>query len=143
MSATPMPFPGDDSVRDPGDAALHDLAARLRARADAESVAWADELVVTAARMAGERDTILRRTFESLSVNHDVNNALVGIFGNAQLLGMGPAGQIPGVADRLAVITREANRIKQAALRIAELKQGLLVDRPPAVGGPTAAAEGA
>ena len=142
MSATPIPFPGDDSARDPGDAALLDLAARLRARGDAASVSWADELAVTAARLAGERDTILKRTFESLSVNHDVNNALVGIFGNAQLLGMGPAGQIPGVADRLAVITREANRIKQAALRIAELKQGLLVDRPSAAT-PPAAAEGA
>ena len=67
-------------------------------------------------------------------MNHDVNNALVGIFGNAQLLGLGPAAQLPGVADRLAVITREANRIKQAALRISELKQGL-VTRPGASGG--------
>jgi nitrogen-specific signal transduction histidine kinase len=68
--------------------------------------------------------------FESLSVNHDVNNALVGIFGNAQLLGLGPAGALPGVTDRLAVITREAERIKQAALRISELKNGLVLVRP-------------
>ena len=126
----PLPHPDFDPVpRETGDAALLALAARLRARGDAESVECADELETLARRLGAERDAALTRVFESLSVNHDVNNALVGIFGNAQLLGLGPAGQIPGVADRLAVITREADRIKQAALRIAELKHGLLARR--------------
>ncbi len=131
----PLPHPEFDPVpREPGDPALLALAARLRARGDAESIACADELEAEARRLGAERDATLTRVFESLSVNHDVNNALVGIFGNAQLLGLGPAAQLPGVADRLAVITREANRIKQAALRISELKQGL-VTRPGASGG--------
>ena len=131
----PLPNPDFEPVpREPGDPALLALAERLRARGDAASVSLADELTAEARRLGGERDATLQRMFESLSVNHDVNNALVGIFGNAQLLGLGPAGQIPGVADRLAVITREANRIKQAALRIAELKQGL-VARPRDDGG--------
>ena len=136
MNPTPSPAPIDEPARDPGDAALLDLAARLRARGDADAMAWADEIALVAARLAGEHDALVQRIFESLSVNHDVNNALVGIFGNAQLLGLGPAAQLPGVADRLAVITREANRIKQAALRISELKSGLLVDglRPPGEG---------
>ena len=128
----PLPDPGfDPAPHETGDAALLALAARLRARGDAESVDCADELEAVARRLGAERDAALTRVFESLSVNHDVNNALVGIFGNAQLLGLGPAGQIPGVADRLAVITREANRIKQAAQRIAELKHGLLTGPDP------------
>ena len=132
-----LPFPHPDfdpAPREIGDPALLALAVRLRARGDAESVACADELEAEARRLGAERDATLTRMFESLSVNHDVNNALVGIFGNAQLLGLGPAAQLPGVADRLAVITREANRIKQAALRIAELKHGL-VTRTPGEGG--------
>lgn len=128
MNPTPSPSPIDEPARDPGDPALLELAARLRARGDADAMAWAEEIAAVAARLAGDHDALVRRIFESLSVNHDVNNALVGIFGNAQLLGLGPAAQLPGVADRLAVITREANRIKQAALRISELKSGLLVD---------------
>ncbi len=131
----PLPNPDFEPVpRETGDPALLALAERLRARGDAASVALADELAAEARRLGAERDVTLQRMFESLAVNHDVNNALVGIFGNAQLLGLGPAGQIPGVADRLAVITREANRIKQAALRIAELKEGLLA-RPLDDGG--------
>jgi len=126
----PLPNPDFEPVpRESADPALLALAERLRARGDDASVALADELTVEARRLGAERDATLQRMFESLSVNHDVNNALVGIFGNAQLLGLGPAAQIPGVADRLAVITREASRIKQAALRISELKQGLLT--PP------------
>ncbi len=131
----PLPNPDFEPVpRETGDPALLALAGRLRARGDAASISLADELTAEARRLGAERDATLQRMFESLAVNHDVNNALVGIFGNAQLLGLGPAGQIPGVADRLAVITREANRIKQAALRIAELKQGLLA-RPLDDGG--------
>ena len=130
MSHPAFQSPPDESAREPGDPVLLDFAARLRARGDAASVAGADELETAARRLAEEKDALERRIFESLAVNHDVNNALVGIFGNAQLLGLGPAVQLPGVADRLAVIIREANRIKQAALRIAELKQGLVVARP-------------
>ena len=130
MSQPATPFPTDGPAPAPGDPALLDLAARLRARGDAEARAWADELESAAFRLSGERDALLRRMFESLSVNHDVNNALVGIFGNAQLLGLGPAAALPGVSDRLAVIVREAERIKQAALRISELKSGLVIVRP-------------
>ena len=123
----------EEPRREPGDPALLELVARLRDRGDAES---ADALQARAEELAGEGDALKRRVFESLSVNHDVNNALVGIFGNAQLLGLGPAAKLPGVADRLAVILREAERIKQAALRISELKNGLVVPAaPPPAGG--------
>jgi signal transduction histidine kinase len=128
----PLPHPDfEPGPRETGDPALLALAASLRARGDAASIECADELEAQARRLGAERDATLTRVFEALSVNHDVNNALVGIFGNAQLLGLGPAAQLPGVADRLAVITREAGRIKQAALRIAELKQGLVARSDP------------
>jgi signal transduction histidine kinase len=75
-----------------------------------------------------EADLLRRRMIEALSINHDINNALVGVFGNAQLLALGPAGQMPGVKERLEVIQREAKRIKDAALRLAEIKHGLIVE---------------
>ncbi|MEO6462262.1 MAG: hypothetical protein ABIP29_04240 [Candidatus Eisenbacteria bacterium] len=128
MSQPALHSPLDEPPREPGDPLLLALAARLRSRGDAESVAWAGELEARIRDLAAEHDELVRRMFESLSVNHDVNNALVGIFGNAQLLGLGPAAKLPGVADRLAVIIREAERVKQAAIRIAELKLGLVVE---------------
>jgi signal transduction histidine kinase len=57
-----------------------------------------------------------------LGVHHEINNALVGVRGNAQLLMMGPAGQEPGVKERLEVLLRESSRIRDAATRLRELK---------------------
>lgn len=62
------------------------------------------------------------RTAEVLGVNHEINNALVGVRGNAQLLLMGPAGQQSGVRERLEVVLRESSRIQEAAARLRELK---------------------
>jgi hypothetical protein len=60
-----------------------------------------------------------------LSVYHDINNALVGVRGNAQLLLMGPAGAVPGARDRLEVVLRESDRIRDAAQRLNALKSAL------------------
>ena len=57
---------------------------------------------------------------------HEVNNALVGIRGNAQLLQMGPVGQHPGVQERLEVVIRESQRIHDAIGRLREAKAALL-----------------
>ena len=57
-----------------------------------------------------------------LGVHHEINNALVGVSGNAQLLLMGPAGQQPGVRERLEVVMRESQRIREAALQLRELR---------------------
>lgn len=65
-----------------------------------------------------------------LSLHHDINNALVGVRGNAQLLMMGPAVQQPGVKERLEVVMRESGRIKEAASRLAELKTALAASGP-------------
>ena len=57
-----------------------------------------------------------------LGVYHDINNALVGVRGNAQLLLMGPAGAVPGARDRLEVVLRESDRIREAAQRLHAVK---------------------
>ena len=60
-----------------------------------------------------------------LGVYHDINNALVGVRGNTQLLLMGPAGAVPGARDRLEVVLRESDRIREAAQRLNALKSAL------------------
>jgi nitrogen-specific signal transduction histidine kinase len=61
---------------------------------------------------------------EALGAHHEINNALVGIRGNAQLLLMNPAVQSPGIRERLEVVLRESGRIQEAAGRLRELKAG-------------------
>ncbi len=60
-----------------------------------------------------------------LGVHHDINNALVGVRGNVQLLLLGPAGQASGTRDRLEVVLRESDRIRDAATRLNALKIAL------------------
>jgi nitrogen-specific signal transduction histidine kinase len=60
-----------------------------------------------------------------LGVHHEINNALVGVRGNVQLLLMGSAAQAPGVKDRLEVVLRESNRIREAAARLNALKAAI------------------
>jgi signal transduction histidine kinase len=105
------------------------VIASLRERAgDAAALELAERLEAAADRLAEESDALKRRLLAGLSVNHDINNALVGVVGNAQLLGLGPAAALPGVKERLEVIARESNRIKQATLKLSELKQALLIE---------------
>lgn len=65
------------------------------------------------------------RATEILGVHHEINNALVGVRGNAQLLLMNPAVQQIGIRERLEVVLRESGRIQEAAGRLRELKAGL------------------
>ena len=130
MSTTPFPAPAPDEPSNPRlDAELEAIAGQLRARgADAEALEWAERIEQAGLRLAEESDTLKRRLMTTLSVNHDINNALVGVVGNAQLLGLGPAAALPGVKERLEVIARESRRIKDATVRLSELKQTLLVE---------------
>src|SRR5690242_10236849 len=128
----PAPDPAPLAHPDPE---LAELAALLRSHAHtgtAPSVAevreWAERLEGAAGRLAGDGDALKRRLLATLSLNHDINNALVGVVGNTQLLGLGPAGSLPGVKERLEVIAREANRIKVAAQKLSELKHTLLIE---------------
>ena len=104
------------------DPALGAVAAALRTRGEGDLAA---EVERAALRLAAETDELRRTLFESLAVNHDINNALVGVYGNAQLLGMGPAAATPGVKERLEVILREAQRIKEATQRLSKLKHSM------------------
>ena len=60
-----------------------------------------------------------------LAVHHEINNALVGVRGNAQLVMLGPGGQLPGVRDRMEVVIRESERIQQLAARLRTLRAAL------------------
>jgi len=130
MSTTPLPNSAPDELPRPlMDAELEAIAALLRTRVgDAGAAELAERVEQAGLRLSGETDALKRRLLSSLSVNHDINNALVGVVGNAQLLGLGPAAALPGVKERLDVIARESNRIKQATLKLSELKQALLVE---------------
>ncbi|NOT34307.1 MAG: hypothetical protein HOP12_09080 [Candidatus Eisenbacteria bacterium] len=63
-----------------------------------------------------------------LRVHHDINNALVGVSGNAQLLMMGPAGRTPGVRERLEVVLRESQRIELSARGLRALRVAFAPD---------------
>jgi len=69
-----------------------------------------------------------------LGVHHEINNALVGVRGNAQLMLMSASGQAPGVRERLEVVLRESGRIQEATARLRDLKTvlGSPVPRPRA-----------
>jgi signal transduction histidine kinase len=55
---------------------------------------------------------LMRRVNAALAVHHDIRNALTGVLGNAQLLLMGPAADLPGVRRRLESLIHEAERIR-------------------------------
>ena len=58
-------------------------------------------------------------------VHHEINNALVGIRGNAQLIQRSAAAEHPGVRERLEVVIRESQRIQEAMGRIRDAKIAL------------------
>ena len=58
-------------------------------------------------------------------IHHEINNALVGIRGNAQLIQRGAAGLKPGISERLEVVIRESQRIQEAVGRLRDAKTAL------------------
>jgi nitrogen-specific signal transduction histidine kinase len=108
---------------------FHALRARLLAHADALEAAGAGpvgrELRATVEAWWEEQQQWTGEVSAMLSLHHEINNALVGVRGNAQLLMMGPAVQQPGVKERLEVVIRESGRIRDAASRLSELKSAL------------------
>lgn len=116
---------GVEGMRPPWEAFRARLEAEADALASAGDAAAAAALRAQVARWWSEQQAWNARALELLAVHHEINNALVGVRGNAQLLLMNPAGQQPGVRERLEVVLRESSRIQEAAGRIAELKAGL------------------
>lgn len=114
------------------------LADRLEAIAvtleQAGQASQAQSLRDTLAQWAKEQDEWNQQVCEILGVHHEINNALVGVRGNAQLMLMQTAGQAPGVRERLEVVLRESSRIQEATGRLGSLKGvfGRTVQRPHA-----------
>jgi signal transduction histidine kinase len=66
-----------------------------------------------------------RRVTEVLAAHHEMNNALTGVFGNAQLVLLGPASELPGVRQRMESLLREAERLRDATSQLRALRQEL------------------
>jgi signal transduction histidine kinase len=105
------------------------LRQRLLAEAEARdrggdpaTAAWLQAL---AESWWSEQESWNARVQQVLGVHHEINNALVGVRGNTQLMLMNPAGQAPGVRERLEVVLRESGRIQEATLRLRDLKRVL------------------
>jgi len=103
-------------------ARLDDCARDLRDRGQPEAAARLEALVSAWWAEQSEWDG---RLMEMLRVHHDINNALVGVSGNAQLLMRDPVAAQAGVRERLEVMLREAGRIQAAAARLREAKYAL------------------
>jgi signal transduction histidine kinase len=63
-----------------------------------------------------------------LAAHHEINNALVGVSGHVQILLMSPLGQQASVRERLEVVLRESQRIRDAALELRQIRAALNAD---------------
>jgi signal transduction histidine kinase len=126
-AAEGWPRPAHETLRD---RLLAEAEARERA-GDADAAVQLRALVEEWWRELESWDARVR---EVLGVHHEINNALVGVRGNTQLMLMNPAGQAPGVRERLEVVLRESGRIQEATVRLRDLKRvlGSPVPRPRA-----------
>jgi signal transduction histidine kinase len=98
---------------------LLDRAAELADAGDASGAAVLRALVETWWRdQTGWNNAV----HDLLRVNHEINNALVGVSGNTQLLLTGEAGRQPKLRERLLVVLRESERIERAVNRLQVLK---------------------
>lgn len=116
---------GDPAPPPPPFETLHQRLTEFADTLEAESPAAASALRETLESWWREQLEWNRETAALLTLHHEINNALVGVRGNAQLLMIGPAGKVPGVRERLEVVIRESERIQQAASRIRGLKAAL------------------
>src|SRR5262245_39951082 len=105
-----------------------DLTALAQRLDDAGRSDEARELREHVSAWSAARQRALEELHQTLGVHHEINNALVGVSGNAQLLLLGPAVEQPGVRERLEVVVRESERIRDAALKLRGLR-ALLDDR--------------
>ncbi|MEK7824346.1 MAG: hypothetical protein AAB290_04820 [Candidatus Eisenbacteria bacterium] len=115
VTPTPMPAPPWERLR----AHLLACAADLTAAGDGPAGAALRATVETWWEEQQQWNGAIARL---LGVHHEINNALVGVCGNAQLLLMGPAAQQPGVRERLEVVMRESQRIRDAAVQLRQLR---------------------
>jgi signal transduction histidine kinase len=110
-----------EECRRPSEAA-RSLAQGLEGRGEAAAAREARQL---AECLAAWEAAVVRRAGAALAAHHDIRNALTGVMGNAQLLLMGPAAELPGVRRRLESLTREAERIRDLAELLGRARQEL------------------
>ncbi len=110
-----LPPPPFDRLRE----RLNEVASAIEASGDPVG---AEAIRQVLAEWTQEQDEWNSQVRELLGVHHEINNALVGVRGNAQLMLMNPSGQAPGVRERLEVVLRESGRIQEAAARLRDLK---------------------
>src|SRR5262249_49726466 len=101
------------------------LLARAAACGQAGHPAEADGLRALVAEWWREQEPWNERMEAMLELHHEINNALVGVRGNVQLMLMNPAGQVPGLREKLEVVLRESGRIQEATARLRDLKSVL------------------
>lgn len=105
------------------------LAEGLERRGDEEGARQARDL---AEALAAWEAGVVRHAAAALGAHHDIRNALTGVLGNAQLMLMGPAAELPGARRRLESLTREAERIRDLAegLGRARMELNALLETP-------------
>jgi nitrogen-specific signal transduction histidine kinase len=106
---------------------LLDHVARMAASGDAAGAAVLHALVEAWWREQRQWSAAAR---DVLRATHEINNALVGVSGSAQLLLLGPLGQQNGVRERLQVVLRESERVERAVQRLQLLRNAF--DAAPA-----------
>lgn len=111
-----LPRPPFEPLRD----GLLGFAATLRGAGD---TACAERLETLIRAWWSEQQAWNDAFANRMRLYHEINNALVGVRGNAQLLLLGPLGEEPEVRQRLEVMIRESTRIKEAAARLRELRE--------------------
>lgn len=130
MAISPLPVP---SLPEPPwpefHAELERLAAALAAAGDETG---AERLAAATRRWWLAQLDWAQAVAERLRMHHEINNALVGVSGNAQLLMMGQLGTDPRGRERLQVILRESGRITDAARVLGELRAQLKAEVPNA-----------
>jgi signal transduction histidine kinase len=106
--------------------ALRDrLSARAEELAEAGDVTGAAVLRALLESWGREQRSWEDAARDVLRAHHEINNALVGVSGNAQLLLLSPAGQMPKVRERLEMVLRESERIGRASRQLQLLKTSL------------------
>jgi signal transduction histidine kinase len=113
-------------VKAPAYAALHGRMTAALDRIDAEAGGVeARELRKTIEEWWSAQQIWNEHLSQLFGVHHEINNALVGIRGNAQLIQRSAAAGHPGVQERLEVVIRESQRIQEAMGRIRDAKIAL------------------
>ena len=130
-----------EECRRPSEAA-RSLARGLEGRGETDA---AREARLLAEGLDAWEAAVVRRAGAALAAHHDIRNALTGVLGNAQLLLMGPAAELPGVRRRLESLTREAERIRDLAETLGRARQELktMTETTESSGRPAAGSEAA